>query len=79
MSQSELEYIIEGNDEKEITNWEQTRTLCFYIVIAGTGSRKIKKPSDLFKFPWDKKTPKTSMTKEEIDKLRDKINALKDG
>jgi hypothetical protein len=46
--------------------WEQTRVQCFYTV-AAFGS-KIKKPTELFKLPWDKgkDAPQAvKMTKEE--------------
>lgn len=80
MSQSELEYYITGAEEKERESWEQTRTICFYMVITQTGSRKFKTPQDLFPLPWDKKTvQKKKMTQEELNKLSDQLKAIQNG
>lgn len=79
MSQSELQYILKGSEEKEQEEWERIRTICFYTVVSGVGSKRIKKPTDLFKFPWDKKEIGKKMTQEEIKKLGQDIKAIQDG
>lgn len=42
--------------------WEQTRLQCFYSASAFGG--KIRKPSDLFKFPWETETKAKTITKQ---------------
>jgi hypothetical protein len=48
-------------DENEATiklSWEQIRAVCYWSVAAINGQKKLKKPSDLFKFSWEKKNSK---------------------
>lgn len=67
MSQDEVVAVMKARNESyEVLNkesWEQVRMQCFYSVAAmGT---KIKKPAELFKFPWDVKRKVETITKEE--------------
>jgi hypothetical protein len=54
MSQDELSAIYKSKSEAEKMTWEQTRLICFWNVVATNGTKKFKKPSDLFPFTWDK-------------------------
>lgn len=40
--------------EVNMNEWERTRLICMYSVIAMNGTKDIKQPSDLFPLPWDK-------------------------
>lgn len=55
MSQDEVVAVMKAKNENYTIvsreSWEQARMQCFYSV-AAMGS-KVKKPSELFKFPWD--------------------------
>ncbi len=60
--------------------WEQTRLGCFYTVAAFGG--KVKKPTELFKLPWDGKkdaAPVKVMTKEEALKRAYAMKTNKNG
>ena len=81
MSWSELASIFKASGERSREDWERTRTLCFYTVIAQGGTKHFKKPSDLFKLPWDdkKEKPKTvqpakKLSPEEFKDLVEKVN-----
>ena len=70
MSQDEVTAIMEAKYKHERIQWEQTRTLAFYSVVAQQGTKNIKSPKDLFSLPWDegqeeKQVGKT-LTKEEF-------------
>lgn len=57
MSQDEVSAILkarrEDYDIMSRYEWEQTRLICFYNVIAFGGTKQLKQPKDLFKLPWD--------------------------
>jgi len=84
MTQKEVLAIITANNEKDKVEWEKVRMMAYYSVVAVNGSKQIRKPSDLFKFPWEqkgkpvKKVGKT-LSKEEFNKLADKINDIQHG
>lgn len=70
MSQDEVEAIMEAKYKHERTQWEQTRTLAFYSIVAQQGTKHIKSPKDLFTLPWDEgqeeKPVGKALTKEEF-------------
>jgi hypothetical protein len=55
MSQDEIKSIMEAKTDHEKIRWEQTRLIAYYTVVAQTGTKNIKYPTDLFKFGWDNK------------------------
>lgn len=65
--------ILEYNTKQE---WEQTRLKCY--IQAQTQSTKKLKPTDIIEFNWDKVEQKknTSVTKEDIARLREKANKI---
>ena len=71
MSQDEAQAISIARREADKVSWEQTRLQAYYAIIAQIGTKEIKKPSDLFTFPWDdvKELPKGKrLSKEEFIK-----------
>jgi hypothetical protein len=54
MSPDEILAIQKAAGEAERTSWEQTRTICYWSVVAMQGNKDIPTPKDLFKLPWDK-------------------------
>jgi hypothetical protein len=70
MSQDELSAICSGRNDFERIRWEQTRTICFYSIVAQNGTVKFQKPQDLFSLPWDKNRAgikkSKRLTKEEL-------------
>jgi len=75
MSIDELSSICKARYEAEKKSWEQTRLICFYNIISMNGTKTYKKPSDLFKLEWDKKTKTRALTKDEaIAKIKDMQN-----
>ena len=64
MSQDEITAIFKAKNEAEQREWEHTRMICFYNMVAMNGSelklkdgstKILEKPSDLFSLPGDKK------------------------
>ena len=55
MSLDEIKALYKGRYENDKKDWEQTRTICFYTVVAMHGSKDFKTPEDLFSLTWDKK------------------------
>ncbi len=76
MSQDEVVAVMKAKNESYTVvsreSWERARMQCFYSV-AAMGS-KVKKPSELFKFPWDGERKKEKViTKEEaLNRLKGK-------
>lgn len=68
MSFDEIAHLLEAANQNDRESWEKVRQICFYTVAIQTD--KIKKPADLFKFPWEeeKKKPSRKLTKEQVDK-----------
>jgi len=58
MSKDELTAICKAKNEAGKTSWEQTRLICFWNVVSMNGFKVYKKPEDLFKFSWEKKSKK---------------------
>jgi len=71
MSQDEVVAVMKARHENysmiSREEWERTRLECFYSATAFGG--KVKRPGDLFKFPWD--------TKKTLDKVVGKEEMLK--
>ena len=53
MSQDEVTAIMKSKSEVDKSQWEQTRLLSFYTIVAQQGTKQIKTPKDLFTLPWD--------------------------
>ena len=67
MSLEEIHAFIRGVERKERGGWEQARMIGYYSLLAS--GNKIKKPDDLFKFPWEKKEAKPrKLNKRELNK-----------
>ena len=64
MSQDEVTAIMKSKTEHERSQWEQTRTLSFYTVVAQQGTKQIKSPKDLFQLPWDEGVKSKSVGKQ---------------
>jgi len=65
MSGNELSSLLESISDKDKAAWEQTRWLGY--IQALTQGAKIKKPTDLMMFEWEKKeVVKDTRTKEEV-------------
>ena len=81
MSQTELGSLFRADMERVKLRWEQTRLISFYTMISQHGTKKIKRPSDLFKFPWDKKTKTVtqSTSPEELKKIMEEVKQHMDG
>jgi hypothetical protein len=81
MSQDELSAICRARNDFERIQWEQTRAICFYSIVAQHGTTKFQKPQDLFFLPWDKKRDgikkSKRLTKEEVMERVSRINIKK--
>lgn len=70
MSQDEVTAIMKSKSEVDKSQWEQTRLLSFYTIVAQQGNKQIKSPKDLFSFPWDEGKVETlkakTLTREEF-------------
>ena len=68
MSQDEVAAIYKARSEADKIRWEQVRVISYWSVVAMNGTRTYKKPTDLFKLPWDKGFRKTSKeAREELE------------
>lgn len=84
MSQSEAHALIKADTDRQRADWEQVRLQSFFSVVSQTGTKKIKKPSDLLKFPWEeeekkKKVDAKPLTPEQFNELAQQINTLANG
>lgn len=66
----ELEVLISNIHKKSKENWEQSRMIAY--VIAQCNSRKKLKPSDIIKFDWDEESSDTSISNDDIKRLKEK-------
>lgn len=58
-----------GYQVKRREEWDKTRLLAYYSVIAFNGTKQIKKPSDLFLHPWEvEDTPKKVGTRKVLSR-----------
>jgi hypothetical protein len=83
MSQQEVHAVLEADMEREKIAWERVRLQGFYTIIATNGTKNLKKPSDLMKFPWEvksteKKKGKT-LTKDQFNKLTETVKIKNNG
>jgi len=73
MSPDEMRAVIKAQSDKNFEeykrSWEQVRTVSFFTVVAMGGGKSIRKPEDLFKFSWEKrtKTEEVKLTKDEVE------------
>jgi hypothetical protein len=58
MSISEVTAIYKAKAEYDRAGWEQTRLISFFSVVGFQGTKTIKTPHDLYRFPWDNKETK---------------------
>jgi len=80
MSQGEVVAVMKARHENysmmSREEWERTRLECYYSATAFGG--KVKRPADLFKFPWDvKKAPVKVVRKEEMIKRLQQMHKKK--
>lgn len=70
MTPHQLSCAQKGREYRDRDEWERVRVLSFYQVIATNGNKTIKKPSDLFKHPWeqDLERPKSEGTRKVLTK-----------
>lgn len=85
MSWGELAAILKADGENKRESWELARLQSFYTIIASAGTKHIKKPTDLFKLPWDNEGKSkpikevTIITPEEFNQLIEQVNNIQDG
>lgn len=53
MSISEVTAVYKAKSEYDRAGWEQTRLISFFSVVGFQGTKTIKTPHDLYRFPWD--------------------------
>lgn len=71
----EVEACIKGLENKNKASWEQCRFISY--MIAQVNSTKKLKPTDILSFKWDDdKGEDTSITNEDIERLKDKANKM---
>ena len=58
----------------DVTSWEQTRWLMY--VIAQVNSRKQLKVTDILNFSWDQTQKNTTITDDEIKRLKEKADII---
>jgi hypothetical protein len=83
MSQDEVSSLLQASMDKDKAEWEKARIQAFYTVVSMNGTKQYKKPSDLFKFPWEskpvvKKVAKV-LSKEEFEKIANKAITIQHG
>ena len=78
MSFDEISAILKSKDSTKREEWEKLRMQCFYSVAAQTD---IKKPTDLFKLPWDNQEKKqvSRLTKEQTQHKAQKVKKWLNG
>ena len=69
MQSYEMDSVIELIEEKNKSEWEQTRFISY--IIAQVNSTKKLKPTDILKFNWDEKKVSDNIDIQEIKKRRD--------
>lgn len=77
MSQDEVSAIMKSKTEHERSQWEQTRTLSFYTIVAQQGTKHIKSPKDLFILPWDETIEKPKGKQLTRDEFLNKANNIR--
>lgn len=66
----ELEALVSNIHRKSKDSWEQARMVSY--VIAQSNSSKKLKPSDIIKFTWDEENADTSISNDDIKRLKEK-------
>lgn len=77
MQMYELEPLLTNLHKRNKESWEQTRQITY--VIAQTNSSKKLKPTDIMKFVWDDEDSDTSISNEDIKRLKDKAKQYING
>ena len=65
MSFDEINSLLKVKDFERRESWEQIRQQCFYSFKPWS---EIKSPTDLFKFPWEKKKEVKPLSKDQVKK-----------
>lgn len=73
----EINALMRNIYRKNKESWEQTRMIC-YTTVQSQSTKKLK-PTDILAFPWDNDNKKsdTSISNEDVDKLKRKANEFK--
>lgn len=74
MTFAEVESFLDGLNRRNREAWEQTRLLGY--IIAQSNSTKTLKQTDILRFPWDEEKKETSVTDDEMKRLREKAKAV---
>ena len=74
MQEYEVNTIIENLPYLDRTSWEQHR-FQIYSSVQMNSKKKIN-PTDIMKFAWDNKEEETSITSQEIERLRNKSKEI---
>ncbi|WP_019539799.1 hypothetical protein [Proteiniphilum acetatigenes] len=70
----EIPVIVEGINRKYKESWEQTRFISY--ITAQVNSSKQLKPTDILKFAWDVDTKETYISKDDIERLKNKSKEI---
>ena len=70
----EIPTLVKGISLKNRESWEQTRYISY--ITAQVNSTKKLKPTDILQFSWDVNTKETSISNEDIERLRNKSKQL---
>lgn len=74
MTFAEVESFLDGLNRRNREAWEQTRLLGY--IIAQSNSTKTLKQTDILRFPWDEENKETSVTDDEMKRLREKAKVV---
>ena len=74
MQDWEVQDIYSNLQYADASSWEQTRWLMY--VVAQVNSRKQLKVTDILKLPWDGGSIETTISKENITRLKEKARLL---
>jgi hypothetical protein len=74
LSWAEYDVMCEGyakkQEERNKLQWEATRWMTFYLLnIQVEKNKRIKRLTDLVRFPWEKEQPRELPTREEFEEL----------
>lgn len=53
MAIDEVIAVMDARHKSQRDEWERTRLLAFYTIVAQRGNKEIKTPAHLFKLPWE--------------------------
>ena len=70
----EIPVIVQGMNQKYKESWEQTRFISY--ITAQVNSKKNLTPTDILKFAWDVDTKETYISKDDIERLKNKSKEI---